>query len=119
MAAARLSALVVSRRFYESPKAFQVTKRSKGKGGRSARKAHRVARSKPETHPPVLPLAADPDRLPYYEAIQAVILEKQRLVFALRDALYIYDRATGNIFDDHGWSAADIRRLDEIRKLSQ
>jgi hypothetical protein len=93
--------------------------RSKGKGGRSARKAHWVARSKPETHPPVLPLSADPDRLPYYEAIQALILEKVKLVYALRDVLHVYDRVTGNVFDDHGWTAADVRRLDEIRKLSQ
>jgi hypothetical protein len=76
---------------------------------RSARKAQRVAPSKPETHPSVPP---------FCDVIQAMTLERQKLVFALRGALQFYDRVSGNLSSDSGWTAKDMRYLDEIRALA-
>lgn len=39
------------------------------------------------------------------------------LQIALRDMLALYDRAAGNVRTDHGWTAADIQRINEIRSL--
>jgi hypothetical protein len=36
---------------------------------------------------------------------------------AARDALQFYDRVAGNVRADYGWTAADIKRLAEIREL--
>lgn len=36
---------------------------------------------------------------------------------ALRDLLAFYDRAAGNVRKDSGYTAADVKRLEEIRKL--
>lgn len=106
-----------------------MKKRSEPKGGRkSARKAHRVARSKPDTHTSVLPSVAKIQR----KESAAYILVRidgllttytihgvQALHAAVRDALRFYDRVAGNILTDHGWTAGDVRRLDEIRKMVQ
>jgi hypothetical protein len=81
-----------------------------GKGGRkSARKAQRLARSKP-SHIPSVP--------PSVEIIQTLTLERQKLIFALRGALYFYDRATGAESQDHGWTAKDLAYLGEMRYLA-
>lgn len=77
-----------------------MKKRSEPKDGRkSARKAHRVARPKPDTQTSVLPFAA--------------------MIHALEDLLHFYDRVAGNIRTDHGWTAGEVRRLNEIRKMAQ
>lgn len=39
------------------------------------------------------------------------------LAEALRDLLELYDRAAGNIKNDSGYTAADVKRLAEIRSL--
>lgn len=88
-------------------------KRSEEKGRRKARKAKRVVRSKPETRlrPPVPPSAE-------IEIIEALTLERQRLLDAVRDLLELYDHVPT-------WSpialpedrSADVKRLAEIRKL--
>jgi hypothetical protein len=36
---------------------------------------------------------------------------------ALRDLVGFYDRATGAVRLDHGWTASDIKRLEEIRHM--
>lgn len=39
------------------------------------------------------------------------------LTAALRDVLVLYDRAVGNVRLDCGYTAGDVKRLAEIRKL--
>ena len=75
----------------------------------NARKAQRVARSKPFTTPSVPP---------FVPVIEAFTLERQKLVFALRGALHFYDRLAGNVRSDYGWTAQDFRYLEEIRNLA-
>ena len=85
-------------------------KRSGAKGGRkSARKAQGLSRSKARNHPSVLPST---------EIIQALTVERQKLIFALRGALHFYDRASGAIASEHGWTATDVLRIEEIRTLA-
>jgi hypothetical protein len=50
--------------------------------------------------------------------IEAIMIERQKLIFALRGALYFYDRVIGNVETHDGWTAKDIRYLDEIRALA-
>ncbi|MGA7791820.1 MAG: hypothetical protein WCA19_02200 [Candidatus Acidiferrales bacterium] len=84
-------------------------KRSEEKGGRaSVRKAQRAARTKPD------PTASAP---PSVAIIEALTLERQKMLGGLRDALYFYDRVAGNARADHGWTAADVKRLAEIRAV--
>jgi hypothetical protein len=88
-------------------------KSSGEKGGRKARKANRVDRSKPETRlrPPVPPSV---------EIIESLTFELQRLLNALRDLLELYDRVPT-------WSpdlnpqdrSADVKRLAGIRELAK
>jgi hypothetical protein len=40
------------------------------------------------------------------------------LLFALRDLLTYYDRVAGNIKVPGGYTAADVKRLEKIRKLA-
>lgn len=49
--------------------------------------------------------------------IKLWMTERDKLWFALKDLLGFYDRVTGKIPDGHAWSAADVKRLAEIRKL--
>ncbi len=55
------------------------------------------------------------------EMITALSLERERLKAGLRDALHFYDRAAGTPGEtrgESGYSAADVLRLAEIRKLA-
>lgn len=58
-----------------------------------------------------------------YMILTRLIVERQALRDALRDLLEFYDRAgVGSTWsplkkDDHGWNAADVNRLAEIRRL--
>jgi hypothetical protein len=36
---------------------------------------------------------------------------------ALRDLVGFYDRATGAVRLDHGWTASDVKRLEQIRRM--
>jgi hypothetical protein len=97
--------------------------RSKEKGGRqSARKAHRVVRSKPNTEKPSVLSSARREIVTVHHDLTNSIVE-WRLIddyeAALRDALHFYDRAAGNLRTDCGYTAADVLRLEEIRKLVQ
>jgi hypothetical protein len=42
---------------------------------------------------------------------------KQTLTAALRDLLLFYDRITGNTRGGDAWTAAEVKRLEQIRKL--
>lgn len=44
--------------------------------------------------------------------ITTLTIERQKLKDALRDLLWAFDRR-----DDSGWTAADVKRLEEIREL--
>jgi hypothetical protein len=86
-------------------------KRSEEKGRRKARKARLVARSKPDTRlrPPVPPSAA---------IIEALTLERQKMLSAIRDLLRFYDHVpTWSPTDPPEDRSADLRRLAEIREL--
>jgi hypothetical protein len=93
-----------------------MKKRSAGKGGRrkSARKAQRAVRSKPN----VLPASSVPPRAAEWKVIEELTLNRQDLLFALRDAIFFYNRAAGTVRNDQGWTAADISRLKEIRDMA-
>lgn len=47
-----------------------------------------------------------------YMILTRLIVERQALRDALRDLLEFYDRRSG-----HGWDAADVNRLAEIRRV--
>jgi hypothetical protein len=82
----------------------------KGKGGRLAKGVHGEAS---------VPLFASGSEVkPYDIVITEMMLERQKLIFALRGALHFYDRAMGNVETHDGWTAKDIRDLDEIRALA-
>ena len=51
------------------------------------------------------------------DVIAALTLERETLAEALQDSLCFYDRATGALRGD-GWTAAETRRLAEIRSLA-
>jgi hypothetical protein len=111
-------------------------KRSGEKGTRKAGKARRVARSKPDIRlrPPV-PLSAGYQRKPKKLSARRIIRDLRwaldnsthklvgmvddlaKMHQAARDALQFYDRAAGNSRADHGWTAADVERVAEIRAL--
>lgn len=42
---------------------------------------------------------------------------KQDLASALRDLIAFYDRVAGNVYTGHGWTPAEMKRLQEIRDL--
>lgn len=92
-------------------------KRSGAKGGRkSARKAQRLARSKTNGYPSVLPSAARVQNEWPYEKFSDRY-SPFKTVNALRDLLAFYDRATGQSVDHSGYTSADVLRIEEIRKL--
>jgi hypothetical protein len=113
----------------EKGRRFTVGVHRKGK----TRKGQRVARSKPDTRlrpftvnpvhgePPVPPFAENAQGKPFVEAKKdSGVMNALRLFAlerALKDALHFYDRAAGNVRGDHGYTAADVLRLEEIRKL--
>jgi hypothetical protein len=51
------------------------------------------------------------------EMITALSLDRARIRDALRDLLGLYDRVTTSS-GGYGWTAADVKRLEEIRKLA-
>lgn len=96
-------------------------KRNGAKGGRkSARKAQRLARSKTNGNPSVLPSAAGEFVVVHRDLTNRIV--DWRLLddyeFALRDLLAFYDHATGQSVDHSGYSSADVLRIEEIRKLA-
>lgn len=81
--------------------------RSGAKGGRKVGKRSRAKlASHSELGPSVPPSAAS-------------FVPKSELRAALRDALHFYDRMAGNIRTEYGWTAADVIRLEELRKLAK
>ena len=60
----------------------------------------------------------DPQRLNVQiaNAVNIFASDQRRLEIALRDLLALYDRVTDSS-GGHGWSTADVKRLEEIRKL--
>jgi len=94
-------------------------KRSAAKGGRpSARKAPRVARTKPGTSQSAPPFAANALDKPFIAVIEELTLERDKLRSAVRDVLAFYDRvptwSPDNAPEDR---SADFKRLAEIRAL--
>ena len=100
-------------------------KRNEEKGGRgtSARKAPgagctcsshsntREARSNPNGLP-------SPSVPPFAEFFKELAIERQNLLDALRYTLREYDRAMGSVQLGHGWTAADILKLQKIRAMA-
>lgn len=98
------------------------------RGKTSARKAQRVARSKPNSSEslavsvpsePSVPLPENQSETFYVHKDLSNSLEDFRLLDvyqeALRDLMCFYNRVTE--LDGHGWTAADVKRLEEIRQL--
>jgi hypothetical protein len=106
--------------------------RSKAKSGWKAGNPKRADRSKPAAYcePSTLRSATNGEEKGAVEIILALTQERERIQTemvelrdllagsgtALRDALRFYDRVAGTGYGE-GWSTADVRRLEEIRKL--
>jgi hypothetical protein len=93
--------------------------RNEEKGRRKARKARGVVRSKPDTRlrPPVLPSVDSFAHEGLKENVRLFSTQALDATKALRDALHFYDRVAGNVRADRGWTAADVKRLAEIREI--
>ncbi len=101
-----------------------------------ARKAKGVARSNSTRLQPSVPLSASPlteyeQFGPNYgryfaelsampgaiETIRGLTIERQTYLTALGDLMCFYNRVTEPGYGGHGWTAADVVRLQEIRQL--
>jgi len=53
------------------------------------------------------------DRATLLRIVDRLLNQNEQYITSLRDLLAFWDR-----HDDHGWTAADVKRIDEIRKLA-
>jgi hypothetical protein len=96
----------------------RLTTRARRKRGQS-KKRHREARINPEGQTgccETVPARACSEPSPM---LQRWTEERMHLITALGDLLRFYDRAAGNPgHTGHGWSVAEVLRLEEIRNLA-
>jgi hypothetical protein len=93
------------------------------KSRNKARKQKEARRSRTPQFSP-LRSRADKNRELLFRKIDNNIIKGQNrfiseLSEALRDLLSFYDRITGNTRGGDAWTAAEVKRLEEIRKLTK
>lgn len=50
--------------------------------------------------------------------MKIIRVKEKTYTSALRDLIAFYDRVAGNVHTGHGWTPAEIKRLQEIRDLA-